>query len=326
VKLLDEVRRTIRVRHYSRDTEKTYLHWIERFVRFHAGDGTWRHPQDLGAADVEAFLTDLAVRHKVAASTQNQALNAIIFLYRHVLAQELGNIDAVRAKRPRRMPVVLSRAEVVALFEQMHGPSRLMAQLMYGSGLRVSECCRLRVKDVDLDRMQITVRQGKGDKDRIVMLPQAICSALAEHLAWRAKLHERDLQRGSGWVELPGAFARKEPRAATSLAWQFLFPSRRVCRRSGDGQYTRYHTHPSAIQRAVKEAAAAAGIAKRVTCHTLRHSFATHLLEAGYDVRTVQKLLGHRKLETTMIYTHVMETGPAGVCSPLDVPVPPAKP
>jgi integron integrase len=326
VKLLDEVQRTIRVRHYSRDTEKTYLHWIERFVRFHAGDGTWRHPQDLGAADVEAFLTDLAVRHKVAASTQNQALNAIIFLYRHVLAQELGNIDAVRAKRPRRMPVVLSRAEVVALFEQMHGPSRLMAQLMYGSGLRVSECCRLRVKDVDLDRMQITVRQGKGDKDRIVMLPQAICSALAEHLAWRAKLHERDLQRGSGWVELPGAFARKEPRAATSLAWQFLFPSRRVCRRSGDGQYTRYHTHPSAIQRAVKEAAAAAGIAKRVTCHTLRHSFATHLLEAGYDVRTVQKLLGHRKLETTMIYTHVMETGPAGVCSPLDVPVPPAKP
>jgi integron integrase len=326
VKLLDEVRRTIRVRHYSRDTEKTYLHWIERFVRFHAGDGTWRHPQDLGAADVEAFLTDLAVRHKVAASTQNQALNAIIFLYRHVLAQELGNIDAVRAKRPRRMPVVLSRAEVVALFEQMHGPSRLMAQLMYGSGLRVSECCRLRVKDVDLDRMQITVRQGKGDKDRIVMLPQAICSALAEHLAWRTKLHARDLQRGSGWVELPGAFARKEPRAATSLAWQFLFPSRRVCRRSGDGQYTRYHTHPSAIQRAVKEAAAAAGIAKRVTCHTLRHSFATHLLEAGYDVRTVQKLLGHRKLETTMIYTHVMETGPAGVCSPLDVPVPPAKP
>ncbi|MHC4317951.1 MAG: integron integrase [Planctomycetota bacterium] len=326
MKLLDEVQRTIRVRHYSRDTEKTYLHWIERFVRFHAGDGTWRHPQDLGAADVEAFLTDLAVRHKVAASTQNQALNAIIFLYRHVLAQELGNIDAVRAKRPRRMPVVLSRAEVVALFEQMHGPSRLMAQLMYGSGLRVSECCRLRVKDVDLDRMQITVRQGKGDKDRIVMLPQAICSALAEHLAWRAKLHERDLQRGSGWVELPGAFARKEPRAATSLAWQFLFPSRRVCRRSGDGQYTRYHTHPSAIQRAVKEAAAAAGIAKRVTCHTLRHSFATHLLEAGYDVRTVQKLLGHRKLETTMIYTHVMETGPAGVCSPLDVPVPPAKP
>ncbi|MHC4129569.1 MAG: integron integrase [Planctomycetota bacterium] len=326
MKLLDEVQRTIRVRHYSRDTEKTYLHWIERFVRFHAGDGTWRHPQDLGAADVEAFLTDLAVRHKVAASTQNQALNAIIFLYRHVLAQELGNIDAVRAKRPRRMPVVLSRAEVVALFEQMHGPSRLMAQLMYGSGLRVSECCRLRVKDVDLDRMQITVRQGKGDKDRIVMLPQAICSALAEHLAWRTKLHARDLQRGSGWVELPGAFARKEPRAATSLAWQFLFPSRRVCRRSGDGQYTRYHTHPSAIQRAVKEAAAAAGIAKRVTCHTLRHSFATHLLEAGYDVRTVQKLLGHRKLETTMIYTHVMETGPAGVCSPLDVPVPPAKP
>ncbi|MHC4775915.1 MAG: integron integrase [Planctomycetota bacterium] len=326
MRLLDQVRRTIRVRHYSRDTEKTYLHWIERFVRFHAGDGTWRHPQDLGAADVEAFLTDLAVRHKVAASTQNQALNAIIFLYRHVLAQELGNIDAVRAKRPRRMPVVLSRAEVVALFEQMHGPSRLMAQLMYGSGLRVSECCRLRVKDVDLDRMQITVRQGKGDKDRIVMLPQAICSALAEHLAWRTKLHARDLQRGSGWVELPGAFARKEPRAATSLAWQFLFPSRRVCRRSGDGQYTRYHTHPSAIQRAVKEAAAAAGIAKRVTCHTLRHSFATHLLEAGYDVRTVQKLLGHRKLETTMIYTHVMETGPAGVCSPLDVPVPPAKP
>jgi integron integrase len=326
MKLLEQVRRTIRVRHYSRETEKTYLHWIERFIRFHAGAGTWRHPQDLDAADVAAFLTDLAVRHRVAASTQNQALNAIVFLYRHVLAQDLGDIDAVRAKRPRRIPVILSRAEVAAFFDQMHGPSRLMAQLMYGSGLRVSECCRLRVKDVDLQRMQITVREGKGDKDRVVMLPEAVRPALAEHVAWRTKLHDRDQVRGFGGVELPGAFARKEPAAATSLAWQFLFPSRRVCRRAEDGQYTRHHTHPSAIQRAVKEAAAAARIAKRVTCHTLRHSFATHLLEAGYDVRTVQKLLGHRKLETTMIYTHVMEAGPSGVRSPLDVPAPPATP
>ncbi len=251
MKILDQVRRTIRVRHYSRETEKTYLHWIKRFIRFHAGDGTWRHPQDLDAADVGAFLTDLAVQHRVAASTQNQALNAIVFLYRHVLAQDLGEIDAVRAKRPRRMPVVLSRAEVRALLDQMQGPWRLMAQLMYGSGLRVSECCRLRVKDVDLQRMQITVRQGKGDKDRIVMLPEAVCPALAEHLAGRKVLHERDLQRGSGWVELPGAFARKEPKAATSLQWQFVFPSRRVSRHSVGGQYTRYHRHPSAIQRAV---------------------------------------------------------------------------
>jgi integron integrase len=275
---------------------------------------------------VEAFLTELAARHKVSASTQNQALNAIIFLYRQVLAQELGEIEAVRAKRPRRMPVVLSRSEVRALFDQMHGPGRLTAQLMYGSGLRVSECCRLRIKDVDLQRMQITVRQAKGDKDRIVMLPEVVRLALAEHLAWRKVLHERDLQRGSGWVELPGAFARKEPKAATSLQWQFLFPSRRVARDSEAGQCTRYHTHPSAIQRAVKEAAAAAGIAKRVTCHTLRHSFATHLLEAGYDIRTVQKLLGHRKLETTMIYTHLTEGGPAGVQSPLDAPTPPPTP
>jgi integron integrase len=326
MRLLDQVRRTIRVRHYSRETEKTYLHWIGRFIRFQAAEGVWRHPRDLGAADVEAFLTELAVRHKVSASTQNQALNAIISLYRKVLAQELGEIEAVRAKRPRRMPVVLSRSEVRALFDQMHGPGRLMAQLMYGSGLRVSECCRLRIKDVDLQRMQITVRQAKGDKDRIVMLPEVVRLALAEHLAWRKVLHERDLQRGSGWVELPGAFARKEPKAATSLQWQFLFPSRRVARDSEAGQCTRYHTHPSAIQRAVKEAAAAAGIAKRVTCHTLRHSFATHLLEAGYDIRTVQKLLGHRKLETTMIYTHVTEGGPAGVQSPLDAPTPPPTP
>jgi integron integrase len=323
MKLLELVRKTIRAKHYSRETEKTYLHWIERFVRFHAGDGTWRHPKDLDASDVGSFLTDLAVRHGVSAATQNQALNAIVFLYRHVLKIDLGDFDAVRAKRPKRVPVVLSRAEVRALLDQMHGMTRLMAQLMYGSGLRVSECCRLRVKDLDLERMQITVRAGKGDKDRVVMLPEAVREELAEQVKWRERLHERDLKQGCGGVELPGAFARKDPSAAMSLAWQFLFPSRRVSRPAEGAPPLRYHAHPTSLQRAVKAAAAAAGIAKRVTCHTLRHSFATHLLEAGYDVRSVQKLLGHSKLETTMIYTHVMETGVSGVRSPLDIPVPP---
>jgi integron integrase len=272
----------------------------------------------MGAAEVETFLTHLAVSQRVSASTQNQALNALVFLYRHVLEIDLGQIGAVRARRPCRLPVVLSPDEVMAVIDELDGPRRLMAQLMYGSGLRVSECCRLRVKDVDIERRQIVVRQTKGDKDRVVMLPEAARPAMIDQLARRRALHERDLRRGFGWVELPAAYARKDPGAAISLGWQFVFPSARRSPHAASGRTGRRHIHVSAVQRAVKEAARAAGISKRVTCHTLRHSFATHLLEAGCDIRTVQKLLGHRKLETTMIYTHVMETGPAGVRSPLD--------
>ncbi len=308
----------MKLRRYSRRTEKTYLYWIEKFVRFHARDGVWRHPQDLGGPDVARFLTDLAVVRKVAASTQNQALNAVVFLYRYVLKRDLGEFQSVRANRPKRVPAVLSRAEVAHLLGQLGGIYRLMAQLLYGSGLRVSECCRLRVKDVDLQRRQLTVREPKGGEDRVVMLPGAVIPDMAEHLRWRRATHDRDVQRGLGWVELPGAFEQKDPGAATSVAWQFVFASKRLGRHIETGNTTRHPIHETALQRAVKRAAAAAAISKRVTCHTLRHSFATHLLEAGQDIRTVQKLLGHRKLETTMIYTHVAELGPAGVRSPLD--------
>ena len=324
MKLLDQVRHVIRARHYSRETEKTYVDWIKRFLRFHAAHGGWRHPREMGAVDVEALLTHLAIRRHVSASTQNQALNALVFLYRRVLDIDLGEIGAVRAKRPRRLPVVLSADEVAAVIDQLVGTRRLMAQLMYGSGLRVSECCRLRVKDLVLERRQIVVREAKGNKDRVVMLPEAARPAMIEQLARRRALHECDVRRGFGWVELPAAFARKDPGAAFSLGWQFVFASARRSRHAETGKIGRHPAHVSALQRAVKQAATAAEISKRVTCHTLRHCFATHLLEAGCDIRTVQKLLGHQKLETTMIYTHVMENGPAGVRSPLDALAVPA--
>ncbi len=308
MKLLDQLRQRIRARHYSRQTEKSYVDWTKRFLHYHAASGGWRHPRDLGASDVEAFLTHLAVERRVAASTQNQALNAIVFLYRHVLQIDLGRFEAVRAKRRRRLPVVLSPDEVAAVLDRMRGVHRLMAQLMYGSGLRV--------KDVDLHRHQLLVRQAKGDKDRVVMLPETAASSLEQQLTRRVTIHQRDLERGFGRVVLPAAFARKDASAGQSLGWQFFFPAARVCVYQETGDIVRHHIHPTAVQRAV--AAAAAGLRKRVTCHTLRHSFATHLLEAGVDVRTLQKLLGHTKLETTMIYAHVKTGGPAGVRSPLD--------
>ena len=325
MKLLDELRQAIRVRHYSRATEQTYIGWIKRYLRFHAADGNWRHPRAMGAPEVEAFLTHLAVARRVAASTQNQSLNAIIFLYRHVLDIELGDISAIRARRPGRLPVVLSRNEVTTLLDGLGGARRLMAQLMYGSGLRVSEVCGLRVKDVDLQRRQIMIRQAKGDKDRVVMLPEAVVPALQVQLNRRATLHKRDLRRGYGRVGLPAAFTRKDAGAAMRLNWQYVFPAVRVSVYEETGQIVRHHLHPTAIQRAVSLAAVASGIGKRVTCHTLRHSFATHLLESGTDIRTVQKLLGHRKLETTMIYTHVMTGGVSGVRSPLDTLTAPAE-
>ncbi len=331
MKLLDQVRHCLRVRRYSYRTEQCYVHWVERYVYFCKGPDGFRHPATLGGAEVEAFLTHLAVERHVSASTQNQALGALLFLYRDVLRLQLAGLDAVRARRTRRLPVVLSRDEVAQLLDAIdrldtQEPYGLMARLMYGAGLRLMECCRLRVKDVDLARLTLTVRQGKGDKDRVVMLPRSQQAPLAELLRRREDLHRRDLARGLGRVALPDAFGVKDPGAATSLGWQFAFASRQLSRDPRTGQVGRHHAHEGAVRRAVAAAVDGLGWSKRATCHTLRHSFATHLLEMGYDIRTVQELLGHEDVSTTMIYTHVTAQGPAGVRSPLDALGPPAPP
>jgi len=314
-RLLDRVRLAIRTRHYSRRTEKAYLYWIKRYIFFHGK----RHPAEMGGAEVTRFLTALAVDDRVAASTQNQALSALLFLYRDVLALDLPWLDSVvRARRPERLPVVLSRAEVRALLQRLDGVPRLMGMLLYGAGLRVLECCRLRVQDVDFASNQITVRSGKGDKDRVTMLPGLVKTDLARHLAAVRAQHEDDLARGAGWVELPTALLRKYPNAGREWAWQWVFPATSLYRDRLTGQLRRHHLHESVLQKAVKGAARRAGIAKRATPHTLRHSFATHLLEDGHDIRTVQELLGHRDVTTTQIYTHVLNRGPGAVLSPAD--------
>jgi integron integrase len=314
-RLLDRVRAAVRARHYSRGTEKAYVHWIKQYIFFHGK----RHPAEMAAPEVAAFLTALAVDKRVAASTQNQALAALLFLYREVLAVELPWLeDVVRAKRPQYLPVVLTRAEVRAILERLHGVPRLMAILLYGAGLRLLECCRLRVKDVDVATNQILIRDGKGQKDRVTMLPAAVREPLIAHLERVRVQHQADLQRGAGWVELPGALARKYPNAGREWGWQWVFPATRFYVDGRTGQCRRHHLHESALQRAVKDAVRGAGIAKPATCHTFRHSFATHLLEGGHDIRTVQELLGHRDVSTTMIYTHVLNRGPAGVQSPAD--------
>jgi len=314
-RLLDRVREAIRSRHYSRRTEKAYVHWIRRFIFFHGK----RHPAEMGAVQVTAFLTSLAVQGKVAASTQNQALSALLFLYREVLAVDLPWLeDVVRAKRPQYLPVVLTRDETRALLQQLNGVPRIMALLLYGAGLRLLECCRLRVKDVDFAANQIVIRDGKGRKDRVTMLPAAARTLLARHMDQVRAQHEADLRREAGWVELPGALLRKYPRAGREWAWQWVFPATRFYVDRLTGQRRRHHLHESVLQRAVKDAVRAAGIPKIATCHTLRHSFATHLLEDNHDIRTVQELLGHRDVSTTMIYTHVLNLGPAGVRSPAD--------
>jgi integron integrase len=313
--LLDRVREAVRTRHYSRRTEKAYTHWIKRYIFFHGK----RHPAEMGAAEVSAFLTALAVQGKVAASTQNQALSALLFLYREVLGAELPWLDdVVRAKRPVRLPVVLTPDEVRAVIQRLDGVPRLVAILLYGAGLRLLECCRLRVKDVDFGTNQITIRDGKGHKDRATMLPAAIKMGLVAHLERVREQHQSDLRRGAGWVELPGALSRKYPSAGRDWAWQWVFPATRFYADRITGQRRRHHLHESVLQRAVKDAVRAAGLAEPATCHTFRHSFATHLLEESHDIRTVQELLGHHDVRTTMIYTHVLNRGPAGVRSPAD--------
>lgn len=314
-RLLDRVRDAIRTRHYSRRTEKAYVHWIRRFIFFHDK----RHPAEMGPAEVSAFLSSLAVRDKVAASTQNQALSALLFLYRDVLGVDMPWLDdVVRAKRPQYLPVVLTREETRAVLQHLTGAPRIMALLLYGAGLRLLECCRLRVKDVDFATNQIVIRDGKGRKDRVTMLPAAAKTLLGAHLDRVRAQHQADLRRGAGWVELPGALLRKYPNAGREWPWQWVFPATRFYVDRLTGQRRRHHLHESVLQRAVKEAVRAAGIPKPATCHTLRHSFATHLLEDNHDIRTVQELLGHRDVSTTMIYTHVLNRGPAGVRSPAD--------
>jgi integron integrase len=317
-RLLDQLTQVLRVRHYSPRTEACYLHWAKHFILFHGK----RHPRDMGAAEIEQFLTHLAVDGHVSASTQNQALNALVFLYVQVLGMDLGPFEAVRARRPRRLPVVLAPEEVARVLNRVEGADglfRLMARLLYGCGLRLMECCQLRVKDVQLPRWQIIVRSGKGNKDRVVMLPESARGELERQLRARQILHERDLARGLARVALPDALERKYPRAAQELGWQFVFASRQLSHCPRTGRLGRHHIYPASVQRAVALAGRAAGLSHAIHCHTFRHSFATHLVERGVDIRTIQVLLGQESLETTMIYTHVARKGPAGVTSPLDL-------
>ena len=313
--LSDVVHQKLRAGHYSRRTEEAYLGWIRRFIRFHGG----RHPRELREPGVVAFLENLAGPGNVSASTQNQALNALSFLYGHVLEQKLGSLgEFARARRPERLPVVLTKEETRALLESLDGSMRLIAELLYGCGLRLLECLRLRVKDVDFGRLQIIVRGGKGDKDRVTMLPVSVAERLGEHLEGVRRRHAAEQAEGRGEVWLPEALARKFPNASRDWVWQWVFPARQLSKDPESGGIRRHHVHVNAVQKAVQAAVKRCGLGKRATCHTLRHSFATHLLEAGYDIRTVQELLGHKDVTTTQIYTHVMQKPGIGVRSPLD--------
>ena len=314
-RLLDQVREAIRTRHYSYRTEEAYVGWIRRFILFHGK----RHPGEMGAGEVSAFLSALATTAHVSASTQNQALNALLFLYRDVLGGELGWLDyMVRAKRPRRLPVVLTREEVKAILAELDGRNWIMAMLLYGAGLRLLECLSVRVKDVDFSRNEILVRDGKGQKDRHTMLPAAVKEPLGWHLEQVRVAYQEHLRRGDAAVHLPDALARKYPNAPTEWAWQWVFPASDLCAHPRTGEVRRFHLYESVLQRAVKEAVHRARIDKHVGCHTFRHSFATQLLADGYDIRTVQELLGHADVRTTMIYTHVLNRGGHGVVSPAD--------
>ena len=315
-KLLEQLADTLRTKHYSYRTEETYVDWVRRFILFHDK----KHPDSMGAAEIRAFLAHLATERNVAASTQNQALSAILFLYREVLHKEIEPVLITDAKRPERLPTVLNRDDVSRVLAQLHGTHKLMAQLLYGSGLRLMECVRLRVKDLDFEYKTITVRDGKGEKDRITPLPDSLSQPLQRQLVRVRLLLDEDLAAGHGQVYLPDALDRKYPSAAADLAWQYVFPAPKCSLDPrSPGVMRRHHLDPSALQRSVKEAAHQAGIRKPVTCHTFRHSFATHLLQNGYDIRTVQELLGHKDVRTTMIYTHVLQRGGLAVKSPLDL-------
>jgi integron integrase len=313
---LDQVRDALSLKHYSYRTEQAYVGWITRYVLFHSK----RHPNEMGAPEVEAFLTHLAVEEHVAASTQNQAFSALLFLYREVLHKDLGPVDALRAKRPKRLPTVLTQEETRRLLGQLSGTYGLMAKLLYGSGLRLMECLRLRIKDLEFERRAIVVRDGKGEQDRVTILPDSLIATLQEHLLRVKRLHEEDLARGSGAVYLPDALERKYPNANREWGWQYVFPSDRLSVDPRSRAVRRHHLDESGLQKAVRQAARRAGIVKPVGPHTLRHCFATHLLENHYDIRTVQELLGHKDVKTTMIYTHVLNRGGLAVRSPLDQP------
>jgi integron integrase len=314
-RLLDQVREAIRLRHYSLRTEHAYVHWIKRFILFH----NKRHPREMKEAEVGQFLSFLATDSHVSASTQNQALNAILFLYRDVLETPIGYINGVvRAQRPKRLPVVLSRQEVKALLDGLKGTEWLMAMLLYGAGLRLMECLRLRVKDLDFSSNQIIVRAGKGDKDRITTLPTVVRDPLQRHLEQVKRQYQQDMANGQGGVSLPDALEKKYPNAPKEWSWQFVFPASKYSLDPRSGKRRRHHLHETVLQKAVKEACRKAELSKHAGCHTLRHSFATHVLEAGYDIRRVQELLGHKDVTTTMVYTHVLNRGGQGVLSPAD--------
>ena len=315
VKLLDKVRQCIRLKGYSIRTEKSYASWIKRFILFHGK----RHPQDMGKPEIEAFLSNLVMTRNVASSTQNQAFNAILFLYNHVLDVDMPeDINALRSKKPLRVPTVMTREETLKLIGVMRGTHQLMTKLIYGCGLRVIECIRLRVKDIDFAMNQIVVRDAKGKKDRITVLPDGAKQALKEHLVYVKRLHQDDLARGYGRVYLPHALAKKYPNAARQWGRQYAFPAKTLSKDPRSGMKRRHHLHVSGIQKAVRKAVNLSAIVKPVGCHSLRHSFATHLLAEGYDIRTVQELLGHKDVSTTMIYTHVLNRGGKGVRTPLD--------
>lgn len=314
-RLLDQVRDRIRMKHYSIRTEQAYVSWIKRFILFH----NKKHPKDMGNKEIESFLTHLALDLNVASSTQNQAFNAILFLYNRVLHQPLEDkISAVRAKKPRLLPTVMTNDEALAVLGALSGIHQLMAKLLYGSGLRLMECIRLRVKDVDFGMNQIMVRDGKGKIDRVTMLPESVNSDLKEHLKRVKAIHDNDLNRGYGRVFLPYALGRKYPNADREWGWQYVFPSSSLSKDPRTGATRRHHVHESSLQKAVKKAVRLVRISKPASCHTFRHSFATRLLENGYDIRTVQELLGHKDVNTTMIYTHVLNRGGKAVRSPID--------